>query len=48
MTLVLTLTLTLTLTLRCARFVDGMINRSLDHWSTTCYDKYQQCMLGIM
>ena len=33
---------------QCARFVDGMINRSLDHWTTTCYDKYQQCMLGIL
>ena len=33
---------------QCARFVDDMINRSLDHWTTTCYDKYQRCWLGIM
>ena len=33
---------------KCARLVDDMINRSLDHWTTTCYDKYQRCMLGIM
>jgi len=31
-----------------ARHVDDMVTRSLDHWSTTCYDKYQRCMLGIM
>ena len=29
-------------------FVDDMINRSLDHWTTTCYDKYQRCWLGIL
>jgi len=33
---------------QCARFVDDMINRSLDHWTTTCYDKYQRCWLGIL
>ena len=33
---------------QCARFVDDMINRSIDHWTTTCYDKYQRCWLGIM
>merc|ERR1711871_424209 len=33
---------------QCARFIDDMINKSLDHWSTTCYDKYQRCWLGIM
>ena len=33
---------------QCARFVDDMINRSLDHWTTTCYDRYQRCWLGIM
>jgi len=33
---------------QCARFVDDMINVSLDHWTTTCYDKYQRCWLGIM
>lgn len=31
-----------------ARHVDDMVTRSLDHWSTTCYDRYQRCMLGIM
>ena len=33
---------------QCARFVDDMINHSIDHWTTTCYDKYQRCWLGIM
>jgi len=33
---------------QCARFVNDMINKSLDHWTTTCYDKYQRCWLGIL
>lgn len=32
---------------QCARYVDEMINKSLDHWTTTCYDKYQRCFVGI-
>jgi len=33
---------------QCARHVDEMIGRSIDHWTTTCYDRYQRCWLGIM
>ena len=28
---------------QCARFIDDMINTSIDHWTTTCYDRYQRC-----
>jgi phosphatidylinositol 4-kinase B len=31
-----------------ARHVDDMVTRSIDHWTTNCYDRYQRCMLGIM
>ena len=33
---------------QCARFVDDLISNSLDHWTTTCYDRFQRCWLGIM
>ena len=33
---------------QCARFVDDMVNRAIDHWTTTCYDQYQRCWLGIV
>ena len=33
---------------QCARHVDEMVKRSLDRWTTTCYDKYQRCWLGIL
>ena len=33
---------------QCARFIDDMINTSIDHWTTTCYDRYQRCWLGIL
>jgi hypothetical protein len=28
-------------------FVHELINESLDNWTTTCYDRYQRCCVGI-
>ena len=35
-------------TVQFARFVHQMTNRALGHWTTTCYDSYQYCCLGIL
>lgn len=29
-------------------FARGLIEKSLDNWTTTCYDKYQRCCVGII
>ena len=30
-----------------SRFVNGLIDQSLDSWSTKWYDKYQRCCVGV-
>ena len=30
-----------------ATFVHTLINRSIDNWTTSCYDKYQKCCVGV-
>jgi hypothetical protein len=32
----------------CVEYVNSLINDSLENWTTTCYDKYQRCCVGIM
>ena len=27
--------------------VHSLINQSLDNWTTSCYDKYQKCCVGV-
>jgi phosphatidylinositol kinase/protein kinase (PI-3 family) len=29
-------------------FVHHLIDESIDNWTTTCYDKYQRCFVGIL
>ena len=31
-----------------ARHVHELTNRALGHWTTSCYDGYQRCCLGIL
>ena len=32
----------------CSKYVNRLIDQSLDHWSTTCYDRYQRCFQNIL
>lgn len=32
----------------CSKHVNQLIDESLDHWSTTCYDRYQRCFQNIL
>jgi len=32
----------------CAEYVNSLINDSLENWTTTWYDRYQRCCVGIM
>lgn len=34
--------------LECARFVDRLIDESLDNWRTRAYDQFQYCCQGIL
>ena len=32
----------------CVEYVNILIDDSLENWTTTCYDRYQRCFVGIM
>jgi phosphatidylinositol 4-kinase len=32
----------------CIEYVNRLIDDSLENWTTTCYDRYQRCFVGIM
>lgn len=32
----------------CVEYVNRLIDDSLENWTTTCYDRYQRCFVGIM
>jgi phosphatidylinositol 4-kinase len=32
----------------CLEYVNSLINDSLENWTTTCYDRYQRCFVGVM
>jgi phosphatidylinositol 4-kinase B len=32
----------------CKKYINSLIDESLDHWSTRCYDKFQYCCQGIL
>jgi phosphatidylinositol 4-kinase len=32
----------------CVEFVNSLIDSSLENWTTSCYDRYQRCFVGIM
>lgn len=32
----------------CQEYVNNLINDSTGNWTTTCYDRYQKCCVGVM
>lgn len=32
----------------CQEYVNTLINDSIGNWTTTCYDRYQRCFVGVM
>jgi len=32
----------------CRTYVNNLIDESLDHWTTTCYDRYQRSCQNIL
>jgi phosphatidylinositol kinase/protein kinase (PI-3 family) len=32
----------------CQEYVNKLINDSIGNWTTTCYDRYQRCFVGVM
>jgi hypothetical protein len=32
----------------CRTYMNTVIDESLDHWTTTCYDRYQRCCQNIL
>jgi len=32
----------------CLEYVNSLIDISLENWTTTCYDRYQRCCVGVM
>ena len=32
----------------CLEYVNSLINDSVENWTTTCYDRYQRCFVGVM
>mmetsp|Transcript_10714 Transcript_10714/g.16165 ORF Transcript_10714/g.16165 Transcript_10714/m.16165 type:complete len:343 (-) Transcript_10714:127-1155(-) len=32
----------------CVEYVNTLVDDSLENWTTTCYDRYQRCFVGIM
>jgi phosphatidylinositol 4-kinase B len=32
----------------CQEYVNCLIDESIENWTTTCYDRYQRCFVGVM
>lgn len=32
----------------CQEYVNRLIDESIENWTTTCYDRYQRCFVGVM
>lgn len=32
----------------CHEYVNCLIDESIENWTTTCYDRYQRCFVGVM